>query len=109
MLMPCHDARDYDAVLPIAVPGHCRRLQRESGSFVPRKTAFVAGATRAVGTALVSLLFSLDDWTVLGVSRRPPRDPVDGVSYPASRPRVMLGELAPLPPVTHFFYMRICA
>ena len=91
---------------PRGIPS-LRTRERESESSVPRHTAFVVGATGAVGTALVSHLAGLDSWTVLGVSRRPPRYPVDGVSYlhwdlvePADRVNVLAGH----PPVTHIFY-----
>lgn len=73
----------------------------------PSNTAFVAGATGAVGTALASHLASLDNWTVLGVSRRSPQRPVEGVSYlncdlvdPVSCTEI----LAKHRPVSHIFY-----
>ncbi len=70
-------------------------------------TAFVAGATGAVGTALITHLASLPDWHVLGVARRSPRRPVEGVSYVHCdlTDRSSCAEaLAGHPLVTHIFY-----
>ena len=107
MFLRCRGAGGYHAILSAAVPGPLVQAHRESGSLVPRKTAFVAGATGAVGTALASHLVSLDGWTVTGVSRRAPEFPVRGVSYLCCDlldPAACARALAPLPPVTHLFY-----
>ena len=70
-------------------------------------TAFVAGPTGAVGSALVTHLAASGRWTVLGVSRKSPRHPVRGVAYLQGDlldPLACAGALAPHPPVTHIFY-----
>ncbi len=45
------------------------------------RTALIAGATGAIGSALVRHLATRQDWRVTGLSRRPPAEPVDGVDY----------------------------
>ncbi len=48
---------------------------------VPRHTALVAGATGAVGSALVRELAASSAWSVLALSRRPPAAPADGAEH----------------------------
>ena len=43
--------------------------------------AVVAGVTGAVGSAIARELASSDEWTIAGLSRNPPKDPITGVEY----------------------------
>ena len=43
--------------------------------------AVIAGATGAVGSAIARELVSSGDWTVIGLSRNPPKNPIAGVEY----------------------------
>ena len=43
--------------------------------------AVVAGVTGAVGSAIARELASSGDWTIAGLSRNPPTDPIAGVEY----------------------------
>ena len=43
--------------------------------------AVVAGVTGAVGSAIARELASSGDWTIVGLSRSPPKDPIAGVEY----------------------------
>ena len=70
------------------------------------KKALVAGASGVVGRRLAEYLHSLDDWTVIGLSRRPP---IGGNDVP--RVDVDLGDrgdvqakLGTQSDVTHIFY-----
>ncbi|MDE0105636.1 MAG: NAD-dependent epimerase/dehydratase family protein [Bryobacterales bacterium] len=70
-------------------------------------TALVAGATGAVGTALTSRLATRRRWTVLGLSRRPPKSPIPDVSHVTgdlADPCSCAAALSKHPPVTHIFY-----
>ena len=69
--------------------------------------ALIAGVTGVVGGALAQRLAGSGEWTVIGISRRPPRLAVRGVSYLQAE----LGDLAACAralrtcsPVTHLFY-----
>ena len=69
--------------------------------------AVVAGVTGAVGSAIARELASSGEWTVAGLSRRPPADPIAGVEYvstdlaDAERCRQALAGHAD---ATHLFY-----
>ncbi len=85
----------------------CQRIPCGFPIAVPGKTAFIAGTTGAVGTALASHLASSGDWNVLGVARRPPRYPADGVTYlhrDLLATAACAESLVRHPPVTHVFY-----
>lgn len=71
------------------------------------KVAIVAGATGAVGSALTSHLATQGGWKVVGVARRAPAQPVEGVSYALSDmadPIACSAALAYHPHATHLFY-----
>ena len=71
-------------------------------------TGLVVGATGAVGTALARHLAASERWTVIGISRRIPAQPVAGVTYVscdlAAPVSACAAALAKHPPVTHVFY-----
>ncbi len=74
---------------------------------VTQKIALIAGATGAVGSALAKQLAGAGDWNVLGISRRPPRVGVNGVSYiraDLGDPDACAKSLKLHPPATHLFY-----
>lgn len=69
--------------------------------------ALIAGVTGTVGSALAAQLARGGHWSVCGISRRPPRRPLEGVTYlqadlgePRSRDRLPQAGL----PVTDLFY-----
>lgn len=69
--------------------------------------ALIAGVTGVVGGALAKQLAGTGDWTVIGISRRAPRNAVRGVSYLHAElgdPAACAQVLRPCPPVTHYFY-----
>ena len=69
--------------------------------------AVIAGMTGAVGSAIARELASTGGWTVAGLSRNAPTDPIDGVEYvqtdlsDADRCRQALARLGE---ATHLFY-----
>ena len=78
-----------------------------SGPFMQTLTALIAGVTGAVGRALAREFASSGRWTLLGMSRRPPADPVAGVRSLQIDLHDRAGciqTLAPEPHVTHLFY-----
>lgn len=69
--------------------------------------ALIAGVTGVVGGALAQRLVGTGDWTVIGISRRPPRTGRGSVSYlqaDLGDSAACVRALRPCPPVTHFFY-----
>lgn len=71
-----------------------------------KKTALVAGATGVIGRYLVSHLKNLEDWDVIGVSRRKP-EKSDGVRYIEAdllQPEELSKKFSGLDQVTHIIY-----
>ena len=48
---------------------------------MPEKIALIAGVSGAIGSALAKQLAGAPEWTVYGISRRPPTNPLDNVNY----------------------------
>lgn len=71
-----------------------------------KKTALVLGATGVSGRALISHLDGLDEWDVIGVSRKPPYFPSKArfVSVDLLDPESCRAGLGGLSEVTHVFY-----
>lgn len=71
------------------------------------RIALIAGASGAVGTALARCLSASDQWSVVGIARRKPATPINGVHYAALDLSDLEGlreGLARLPNPTHLFY-----
>lgn len=74
---------------------------------MPQHTALIAGATGAIGAPLARHLAGLASWRAIGLSRRPPREPIAGVSYvqadmtdAAAVEKALQGQSS----LTHLFY-----
>lgn len=72
----------------------------------PSKTALVVGATGVAGRALITHLDQLEDWNVIGVSRKPPYFETKArfVSVDLMDPASCREGLGSLTDVTHVFY-----
>ena len=71
------------------------------------RSALIAGVTGTVGGALASHLAGSGGWAVAGISRRPPKQPVRGVTYiraDLEDAGACASEFGRIPPVTHAFY-----
>lgn len=69
--------------------------------------ALIAGVSGAVGSALARELAARDEWSVYGIARRAPANPIDAVTYlqvDMNEREQCLQSLAALSGVTHLFY-----
>lgn len=74
---------------------------------MPQYTAVVAGATGAIGGALAAHLAAQPEWRVLGVCRKQPARPIEGVEYiyaDLMDARAARAALKPHAGITHVFF-----